>query len=351
VKMNQLNTEADLTAAELQYIGLLSNESRLLSERAGRSEITWVPELQRMGNDPRVQESKLLQTKLFRTRVEDIQGQQKILQEQIGGLEAQIRGLEGVKKEREVQLKLQQEEFKNHTELAAEGYVPRSKANELARIVSEMLGTMESVKADIAKTRAGVSAAKLQLLQVRTTYYKEIETQLSDAQKLREALQSKVTSLRYDLKLTELRAPVTGTVVGTKVHTVGGIVPAGQTIMEVVPQDQTLIVEAKVPTQNIDKLRPGLPADLRFTAFPLATTPVIEGVVTLVGADKIKEGAEEEYYLCQVQVTPEGQRKLGDLKVQAGMPVDVIVKMGERTFMSYIVKPITDRFARALLER
>ena len=350
IKMNPLTTEAELTTVELQYIALLATESRLLSERAGKSEIVWVPELQRMGNDTRVQETKLLHSKLFSTRVEDIQAQQKILREQIAGLEALIGGLNALHKERLIQLKIQQEEFKNNSELAAEGYVPRSRANELARQVSEMLGGLESAKAEIAKTQNSIAAARLQLIQVRTNYHKDIESQLSETQKLREALQSKVESLRFELKLTELRAPVSGTVVGTKVHTVGGIVPAGQTIMEVVPIEQNLIVEAKVPPHHIDKLRVGLPADLRFTAFPLATTPVVEGSVRLVGADRLKEG-DDEFYLCQLQLTPEGLSKLKDLKIQAGMPVDVVVKTGERTFMSYIIKPITDRFAQALKER
>ena len=130
---------------------------------------------------------------------------------------------------------------------------------------------------------------------------------------------------------------------GLKTSTVGGVISAGQVLMEILPQGGQLIVEAKVPTGSIDKVRQGLPADVRFSAFNQNTTPVVPGVVRLVGADKLTEQNGAEYYLAQVETTPEGLRLLGENRIQAGMPAEIVVKVGDRSFMSYLVKPLTDR--------
>lgn len=354
VRMNPLDTEADYTSYELQYINLLATESRLLSERAGYGAIAWNPELERRAKaqDGRVSEAKLLQTQFFKSRLEDQRGQQDILKEQVAGLEAQAEGIRQLLKARQSQLELLAQEAKNNRELAEEGYVPRSRANELARNVSELIGNIAASNADLAKTRTAIASTKLQLIQLRTNYLKDIDSQLSDAQKSREALQSKVDSLKFALQLTELRAPVSGTVVNVKIFTAGGVIQPGQTLMEIVPTDERLVIEARIPPIFIDKVKEGLEADLRFTAFNMRTTPVVPGRVIVVGADRIKpDGSQDEYYLAQVEVTPEGAKMLRSLAVQPGMPVDVIVKTGERSFMDYLAKPITDRFAHALKEQ
>lgn len=352
VKMNPLNTEADYTQYEMQYINLLATESRLLSERAGRSAIVWKQELERRSKDARVVEAKLIQTQFFKSRLEDQRGQQDILKEQIAGLEAQVEGLQQLLKARKAQLEILTEEAKNNRQLADEGYVPRSRANDIARSVSELAGGIANSGADLAKTRTSIAGTRLQLIQLRTNYLKDIDSQLSETQKSREALQTKVQSLKFELDSTELRAPVSGTVVNLKIYTAGGVISAGQTLMEIVPVDEHLLIEARVPPNLIDKVKVGLEADMRFIAFNITTTPVIPGRVKVVGADRVKpEGSQEEVYLAQIEVTSEGRKLLGSLSVQPGMPVDVIVKTGERSFMSYFVKPISDRFAGALKEQ
>ena len=166
-----------------------------------------------------------------------------------------------------------------------------------------------------------------------------------------------MTSLNFARDLTEVRAPVAGTVVGLKVNTVGGVITAGQVLMEIVPDGGNLVIEAQVPPTSIDKVRKGLQADLRFSAFNQRKTPVVPGIVRLVGVDRLVStsttstaGNNNEYYLAQVETTPEGLQLLGANHIQPGMPVEVIVKTGERTFMSYLTKPLLDRFARSFKE-
>ena len=120
--------------------------------------------------------------------------------------------------------------------------------------------------------------------------------------------------------------------------------------MEIVPDGGHLIVEAEVPTVNIDKVHAGLDADLRFSAFNQRTTPVIPGRVSLVGADKLINASNVDYYLAQIQTSEEGLNLLGSNQIQPGMPVEVVVKTGERTFMNYLFKPLADRFARSFKE-
>lgn len=351
LRINPLNTESELAATELQYINLLATEARLLSERMDQAAIAANPALKRYGQDPRVVEAEAIQAQLFRSRREDQRGQHGILNEQIAGLQAQIAGLQGQLKEYQAQLAILAQGSKDIRQLANEGYVPRSSADDLERTRSSVNGSIAYTQAELAKTRSAIAGARLQLLQLRINFRKDIDSQLAETQRQREALQAKVESQRFDLQLTDLKAPVGGTVVGLKTHTVGGVITAGEVLMEIVPGDETLIVEARVPPNDIDKVKTGMEADLHFTAFNVRTTPVIPGRVKLVGVDKVKyENSPDEYYLAQVEVTSEGRKLLGSLVVQPGMPVDVIIKAGERSFVSYLLKPLMDQFSKALKE-
>ena len=308
IRINPLKAEAELSSAQLQYIGILVTEARLKAERKGDAKITWPSELDAWGNEPRVEEAKGLQQKLFETRRNEIVAV-------INGRRQQVATL--------------QEEAKNNAILAQEGYVSRAQANQVLR----------------SKVDAELSFNSLQ-----ATYYKDIDTQLAEIQKNRDALRDKFQAVAFDRDLTSIKAPVTGTVVGLKVNTKGGTISGGTILAEIVPSEVTLTVDAQVPPTVIDKVKVGQTVDLRFTTFNQNVTPVIPGVVTLIGADKMPSPAGEksqDFYLAQVQATPEGLKQLGNLKIVPGMPVDVIFKTGERTFMGYLFKPISDRFAGA----
>ena len=349
LKVNPLTTEANLSGAEIDYINALANESRLQTEREGSASISWSNELQKFGNDPRVVEAKALQVKLFQSRRSEFGDQQRIYQEQLLGLQAQLRELHNVIKLRKEQLAVISDEALSNRELATQGFIPRSRANEVERSRSEMLSNLSSVTSEIAKTQSAISSTRLQMTQHLSTFRKEADTQLAEVQKNRKAGRSKVDALQFDLSLSEIKAPVSGTVVGLKANTVGGVIQSGMVLMEIVPKDGRLIVEAQIPTTSIDKVQVGLTADMRFSAFNLNTTPIIPGRITLVGADKITgtNPQQGEFYLAQVETTAEGLKLLGDKVVQPGMPVEVIVKTGERSFFSYLIKPLSDRFARS----
>jgi protease secretion system membrane fusion protein len=285
-----------------------------------------------------VLEAKNLQVKLFSSRKADYESQIASLQEQIVGLTA-------VLKSRQDQGKTLDQEMKNSRELAKDGFVPQNQANQAERTKIEIDSGMVSTQADIAR-------AKLQISQVRTLFLKDIDTQLQEIQKTRDAVLGKMDSAKFDRESVEVRAPANGTVVGMKVFTAGGVISGGQVLMDIVPNDGALAVDVHVPPTLIDKVNAGMLADMRFVAFNQTTTPVIPGKVAVVGADKQagSTASEPEFYLAQIQTTDEGLKLLGDLKLQPGMPVDVVIKSGERSFMSYLLKPMSDKFARAFKE-
>ena len=337
LRVNPLKTDAQSTSVELQYISLLASESRLKSERDGSPGIRWAEELARRfpKGDVRVQEAKDLQVQLFNSRRSDFESQVASLREQIAGLTASYQS-------RQAQSRSIDEEMRNSRELARDGYVPQTQANQAERAKSD-------IDASIANTQAEIARAKLQISQVRTTFLKDVDTQLQEIHKTRDAVFGQMGAAQFDRNLAQVRAPVSGKVVGLKVFTAGGVITSAQVLMEIVPKDESLAVDVQIPTNLIDKVRVGMLADMRFVAFNQTTTPVIPGELKVVGADKLPPilPGETEHYMAQIQTTPEGLQKLGLLQVQPGMPVDVVIKSGERTFMSYLLKPLSDKFALA----
>lgn len=352
-KLNPLTIQANLAGAEIDYIAALVTESRLQAEREGLAAIKWVDDLAPFGEDARVVSAKAAQQSLFAARKAEFQGQQGVLAQQIAGLKAQTKGQEESVVARRQQMELLSEEIRSNRALADEGHVPRAKVSELERTKADATVSITTMLADLGKNKTAIAATELQLTQTKATWLKDLDTQFAEAQKNHQSLKAKVESLRYDLALTEMKAPVSGVVVGLKANTVGGVIQGGQTQMEIVPQDGALIVEADVPTNMIDKVHAGLLADLRFSAFNMVTTPVVPGKVKLIGADKQPAQPpvhQNDYYLAQVETTAEGLKLLDGKTIQPGMPVEVVVKTGERSFLSYLLKPMADRFARSFKE-
>lgn len=333
VTINPLNTEANLVSASSQLVTLLATESRLLAERADR-EIRWDPELEKRTLDPSVTEAKFIQEQLLRSRRGEYESRRQTL-------EASAASLNRVIAETRTQLELVAQETESIIQLAKEGYVPEARANEMRRARSSLEATMARLTAELAATRQN-------LAQLRATRQGEIDRELSEIQKNREAFQIREQSLGFERERTEIKAPVAGVIVGMQVNTVGGVINPGQVLMEVLPDEASLIIKTQVPPNLIDKVQVGLPADMRFSAFNQNTTPVIPGTVKLVGADKVTDpGGGEPYYLAQIETTQEGLKLLEGKRIQPGMPVEVVIKTGERTFLNYLLKPLTDRTARA----
>jgi protease secretion system membrane fusion protein len=337
VQINPLESDANVANLEQDYINTLVSQSRAKAELLDRP-IVWDAELNTL-NPRRVAEAKSIQATLYRNR-------QAQFQEQVRGMQAQLTGLSGSISSHRVQLDTLNQELKSVQELSSQGYVPKSQANVTLRSQVEQQAALQDAQAEVGKIRSQIAGA-------RSQFQSDIAKELADLDKNRDSIAPKLRAARFSQSLSEIRSPVTGTVVNLKVFTEGGVIGSGDTLMEVVPDNGILLVEAKVPPSSIDSVKAGQRVDVRFTAFNSSDTPVVDGTIKSVGVDKLKAkpGEEvrenEDYYLAQVEVTPDALKVLDGKALHPGMPADVLVKKGRRTFMSYLLKPLTDKFARA----
>jgi protease secretion system membrane fusion protein len=245
------------------------------------------------------------------------------------------------------------EQLTGMRDLAKEGYVARNRLLDLERTYAQLSGAISEDIGNIGRYRSQVMEMTLRRSQRAQDYQKEVRTQLSEVEKEAEALAARMEGQKYEVDNIDVKAPVGGTVTSLAVFTQGGVVPAGFKMMEIVPTDDPLVVEGNLAVNLVDRVHTGLKTELIFSAFNANKTPHIEGEVEQIAADRsVDERTGAPYYKVRVRVTPKGQKTLAEHKmdVRPGMPVELFVKTGERSMMSYLFKPIADRAHSALSE-
>lgn len=353
VRLDSTQAISEQGVVSAQYIVSKTVENRLEAERDGVSDITFDPALlERFKADPRLLSSLTLQRRLFLTRLTGLAGEVSILQETLRSAEGQIKGLQQIYGARASQLKFLHQELDGARSLAAEGYIPRNRMLELERSAADLNASQAENFNNIARTRSQVAELKLRILQREYDYRKEVQSQLTDAQKENTALADRLQALDYQVKHTVIRSPIDGMVQGLNISTIGGVIQPGFKIMDIVPANEPLQVDAMIPVQAIDKMAPGLQVDIAFPAFNHAQTPNIPGKVLTISADRlINEENKQPFYLAQIEVTPAGMSMLGANQIRAGMPATVTIKTGERNLMSYLMKPLIDRVDSSFKEQ
>ena len=345
VRLNATQAEAQLGMTQAQYIIAAAVEARLSAERMNAEKIDFSLVLDKVQQqDERVGNAIALQEQLFQSRRTALRNEISILNENLAGAQQQLRGLEEVKVNRESQLRSLKQELANIRDMADKGFVPRNRMFELERNVSQIAAGLAEDIANIGRTRNQISELKLRVLNRQQEYQKEVESQLTDVQKEVQSLADRMAALDYEAKNTLIRSPIDGTVVGLNIHTVGGVIRSGEPLMDVVPHNEPLIIQAQVPTNLIDKVHVGLPVEIQFPAFSHSQTPNIPGTVQVVAADSVvDQKTGMPYYSVKVQVTPEGMKMLGVHKIRPGMPATALLITGERTMLNYLLKPLIDR--------
>lgn len=353
IRLNATRALAEQGVVSSQYIIAKTTEARLLAERDGLDKIEFDPALtERFKDDPRYQRAVASQEQLFRTRRDALEGEIAILRENLGGAEQQLAGLEQVQKNRKSQIDYINRELKGVRELAKEGYLPRNRMFELERDAAQLQAALSNDVVEAGRTRNQIAELKLRILQRRQDYQKEVQSQLSEVMREASSLADRLAAIDYTVRETEIRAPIDGYVQNLSVHTVGGVIGPGTLLMEVVPVDATYLIQARVPVQSIDRVAPGLDVDITFPALNTRTIPNIPGKVLTVSADRLEDPATKmPYYLAQVEVTPEGAEKLQNETIRAGMPAAVLIKLGERTMLNYLLKPFLERLDKSFKER
>lgn len=350
---NTVQARSQLQVVLGKLISSRSVEARLLAERLGQERIEWPSDLQALANDPRAHAAMQLQDNLFHTRREELHSRLSILEHEQVALQEQLHGQEKVKRSADQQLEYQQRELHGLRSLAEEGFVPRNRLFEAERGNAQLSAQLAASVADIGATRQALNENRFKVLQAKQQFRSEAQGELTQVAADASAYADQLRALRFEVDNGELRAPVSGQVMGLNVHTVGAVVEPGERVLDVVPEGAPWVVNARFPTLVADKLYVGLPVHLQFSALQRPDTPVVFGHVEAVSADQLIDEATREPYFA-VRVIPEAvsvkRLQASALLVRPGMQADVIVATGERTLMNYLLKPLRERLVKAFQE-
>ena len=353
--LEDIQAKAQLEQARSQLLVGLAREARLIAQRDGLSAVTYPSALSAMARDPRAAEAMRVQDQTFRVRRQAQQGEILLYERQIAQLKEKAAGLRQQKMMRDRLVDSYEKERVDFDALAREGYAERQRVRDMERNLAINEGQRDALQNDIASTDVEISAAQLKILQLEKDLQREVAKELSEVQAEIFALREKMRGLEDTYRRTAILAPEEGRVLGLTAHTQGEVLKPGAHILDVVPGEENLIVEAKFSPQDVDQLRVGQMADVRFTAFRQRDMPRVEGKLATLSADRLMEdvsGAKQPYYLGRVMISPKGLQDLQKLKLDlvAGMPAEVLVKTGQRTFWHYLTAPLSDMLVRSLKE-
>lgn len=342
---------SQLDIARAQYLINRAMEIRLLAEQAGSESLIFPEELLESSSS-RVQQVLAVQQSLFMARRESLQGALESLDEQSQQMSEQITGLESqvaINTRRVSSLRREAEDFRS---LFREGLGDNQRLRELERQVLEYQGRIAEYRSQMASLKSQISENRLQKEVRRQDFQSEVGELLRDAQSQIAQAEEQIISLTDQVERTVVVAPVSGTVVDRRVHGPGAVVRSGDTIMDVVPGSDGFVVEVRVPVRDIDNIYRGQSAEIRFSAFNQRLTSVIDGEVIYVSADSFDDEATgQHYYRARVRVSEKGKQDMTEqMQLLSGMPAEVMIRTGERTFASYIAKPVTDMLSRAIRE-
>ena len=352
VQLDDTITRANLAIVTKGLTELRARKARLEAERDGLDQIGFPEDLVSRSSDPEVAEALTGERKLFALRKAARSGQKAQLRERIDQLHQEIAGFDSQIKAKEREIALIQRELEGVRELYAKNLVPVSRITSLERETARLGGERGQITASTAQARGKIAELELQIIQVDQDLASDVAKEMREIDaKIGEFVERKVTGLDQ-LKRTDIRAPQDGTVFQSTVHTVGGVIPPGETIMVIVPDADKLLVEARINPQDIDKVQLGQRAALRFTAFDSRTTPEIFGSVSRISADtSTDQRTGASFYTVRITMPGSEVTKLGDVRLVPGMPVDAFVQTGDRTVMTYLMKPLSDQIARAFKEK
>jgi HlyD family secretion protein len=351
VRLDETITRANLAVVSKALDQLMARQARLEAERDGSHVVFPKHLLDRIGEEA-VADTLAGERKLFELRRAARIGQQAQLRERIGQLDEEIAGLNAQQTSKRKEIALVQRELQGARELWEKELMPISKLTALEREATRLEGELGQLTSSVARSKGRISELELQIVQIDRDLASEVGRDLRETEgKIGEFVERKVAA-EDQLKRIDIRAPQNGTVHQSLVHTVGGVIPAGDAIMLIVPDTDTLMVEAKVLPQDIDQLRLGQRAVLRFSSFNQRTTPEIDGTIVRISADANQDQRSGlSSYTIRVALTAGEIARLGDVRLVPGMPVEAFLQTGDRRVISYLVKPMSDQIARAFRER
>lgn len=355
IKLDETVSHANLLSVTGQLDEMAVRKARLHAELNGAAAVKWPSELQHRQDEPNLQTNMQSEQTLFENRRTGREGQRSQLRERAAQLASEIDGLKGQITGKNSEIALAKAEINRLLPLEAQHYVPATKMNGSRRDLARIEGELSQLTSSMAQTKQKIAETGLQVLQLDQDLHTEASKELRELQgKEADLIERKVTA-QDQLGRIEIRAPQSGIVHQLNVHTIGGVIAPGEPVMMIVPEDDPLVIEAKIAPSDIDHVRPNQAAFIRFPAFNQRTTPEFSGHVTVLSADLTRDTNSAQpgppYYLARITLAAEDMAKLGALRLVPGMPAEVHIETPKRTAMSYIVKPLTDQIALAFKEK
>lgn len=353
LKFQNSNTQAQSNIYKNQYLESLATESRLESLILSRETMYISDELSRQEQTIALSTILNTQKQIFDLKNKMVQNDEIITQQRVAQLGKYKEGIQSLIESKIIRLHSIEEEITEWKILFAEQLVDKLKLRELSRDKAMIEGDIANSKSDLAKTDEQISELKSQLLARKKDTQDKIYSELVQTKTTLAELRPKIVASDDTMQRLTVKAPIAGVVEGMEMHTKGGVIQAGKAILDIIPESSQLFVVTRLNTKDIDKVQVGLLADLRFSAFDTRHTNVIEGKVIHVSADSfVDQKTGIPYYEAKVELTAKGfdQLKGYNFYLVAGMPVEVMIKVQDRTVLNYLLKPLTDMISRSFNE-
>nr|WP_246548231.1 HlyD family type I secretion periplasmic adaptor subunit [Ancylobacter oerskovii] len=352
LRLDKTVAEANLAILANNLDELQARQARNEAERDGIAELGFAPELRARAEHPDVERILVGERKLFETRRFLREGRKAQLKERIAQLGEEIRGLDFQLGSKDREIALIGTELKSVRQLWTDNLVSIQRVTALERDAARLEGEKGLLIANIAQTKGRIVETELQILQIDQDMRSEVATELADIRAKLSETRERIVTAQDQLSRVEIRAPQDGTVHQLAVHTIGGVVGPGEPIMLVVPKNDQLEAEARVAPPFIDQLAIGQPAVIRLSAGAQWETPELNGTVSRISADIVPDPVTGEgFYSVRIALPPKELARLDGLKLVPGMPLEAFIKTGDRTVLSYLVKPLTDQVARSFRGR
>ena len=355
IEVSDTQARANNETIRQAYLSQRAVEARLEAELKNAGSIHFGSDITANKADPFVQQLTMTQQNLFVARRASFEAEVSALEQSIQALKDQLWGVDQSLVNRLVQIQLQEKHLKSIKSLADEGYAPKNQVLQMEQTQTELKTALSDLKSNQSRLSRSIEESQFRMAQRKQDYQKDVMGLLAEVKKEVQAGKERLTTTNEELVRTQIKSPVDGQVVGMSISATGGVVMAGQKLMDVVPKSEALLIDAKVLPHIIDKVHTGMNVSVRFNTFANTPQLVVPGKLVALTSDVITDpsagmGGISSYYLGRVEITPEGLKVLGSRVLQPGMPTEVLFKVGERTLLQYIMYPLTKRIAASLKE-
>ncbi|MCT9809034.1 HlyD family type I secretion periplasmic adaptor subunit [Acidovorax sp. Be4] len=351
MRLDAAMTQASYESVRQRYLGLRAMQGRLIAEQSGAPDMDVHSDLQAAASDQLIHQQIQTQEQLILTRRHLLRADRQSIEESIQGQQGMLQAYGAMLQSRQGQRASLLEELQQLRGLVSEGYAPRNKQHELERMIADQATAIADLQGNTIRAQRSITELRQRALSRMQQQRQEVQTQLAEVERDVLAERDKFTAVAEELARLEIRSPADGQVLGLLTQTVGGVVQPGQKLMDIVPGDAPLLLEAQVAPHLIDRVQQGLPVDVRFSSFAHSPQLVVQGKVQSISSDLLADPlTQAAHYLARVEVTPEGLQRLGKRQLQPGMPVEVVFKTGERSLLTYLLHPLTKRIAASMTE-